>query len=686
MSAKKSREPVGRSAGKAKSWSVGEQRRRIRGMLACVRDAVRAYFDVRGRCVIDGQRNHFHLRECIHCCQALFDGDAADAALANAIVDAVPFHPCDFSTLSMIELLLRYPDKVTRSNTAKLRDHIAEEVRSVQKAHNSFVGGNDNFPAMAVAIQVLGGELVGDEGAVDAGVDTLYSLRDLLTRRGFFSEYNSPTYAAVTLHALAETANHARHAEARRLAKHGADRMWLDVAAHWHPGTSFPAGPQSRAYHADSTMLSSHLHTVMWSVFGDVVWPSPLERYFGPQAEARFEHIVHRLGYMHSALAGYAATVHRVGDDIARLAFDKRYPFRARGTAEMGTFHLGDYRENENGAVVHVPGRCVAFGSDDVCLNTYMEKGFAIGTSTRGFLSGTQSEVFFETHRRRPRGRTLADVRSVFVRYLVGPTDLTAEMAAGLIRQHALAWAVQDDTRALALYHPNGDLHRGVTDLRLCVLLPEADAPVDEVWIGDRRLPDRDGESPTADWVILKDGPMLLAFHPLAATDLGRRVAVRSEHVDGLRVISFYNYEGAKRTFARDELPAVRNGFVFEAATTRQYRTAGAFLKALRRAQVSDTVVMATRRVRYLRGRREMLLWLDPRRQSIKAATVNGRQVAYDPLEIDGVDVARVPWLNKGVPYADIDWWQRIADRPGMEGQEGVAGRRVERAPRRKCT
>ena len=647
-------------------------------MLALVRGAAHTYFDRGGQCTFDAAANHFGLREHVHCCKALLDGNRDDAVLANAILAAAELHSCDFSTLTIIELMLYWPAKLTPANAARLRAHIARQAVGVQKAHNSFIGGNDNFPSMALAIMVLGGELVGDARAVEAGLDTLYSLRDLLTRRGFLSEYNSPTYAAVTLRALGETAGNARHPEARRLARQAAYRVWLDVAAHWHPGTSFPAGPHSRSYHADSTMVSSHLHTVVWSTFGDRVWPSPIERYFGPDAERRYEHIIHRLPYMQAALPGYGATVHQVTDDLARLAFRKRYPFRAGGTAEMGTYHMGDYRVNEHGAVVHVPGRCTDFGAGEVCLNTYMRREFAVGTSTRGFLSGTQSEVFFETHRRVTGGRGAAPTRSVFARYLVGPTDLVAEMKGGLIRQQALAWAVQDDARAMALYHPNGDRRRGVTDLRLCLLLPEPDAPVDEVWIGDRRLPDRDGESESADWVIVKDGPMLLAFHPLAATDLGRRVTVRSEHAHGLRIISFYNYEGPKRSFPREALPPVRNGFVFEAGTVVRDGTPRGFLKALRGAQISDTILMETRRVRYQRGRRELCLWLDPSRHSVKAATVNGRQVSHDPLSVDGVDNARVPWLDKGVPHGELDWWQRIADRPGMEGQECVSGRRVK--------
>jgi len=89
--------------------------------------------------------------------------------------------------------------------------------------------------------------------------------------------------------------------------------------------------------------------------------------------------------------------------------------------------------------------------------------------------------------------------------------------------------------------------------------------------------------------------------------------------------------------------------------------------------------VLEARRVRYLRAGRELFLWMDPARQTIKSAVVNGREVAYAPLEVDGVDSARVPWNNPpGLLHENLDWWQRIAARPGLPGLEGVSGRRVE--------
>ncbi len=676
------------SASNLKPWALSLQRQRSRRLFAAVRETCRDFFAEDGRCrVSDGQSegaaagktrgSPFYLREIVHSAVAFFEGNAADAEFANRILDHVEIQSCDFTTVSLIEILLRYGTRVSPANRRRIREHLKHEVEHVCKPHNAFIGYNDNFPAMACFILVVGGELVGKPSAVQAGLDSLYSLRDLLTRRGFFSEYNSPTYAAVTLHGLGETARWARHPEARRLAKAGAERMWLDLALHWHPEISFLAGPHSRSYHGNSIAWAGVTTTVLWVVLGDVVRCGPLDTIFGANAAQSHEARANTLPFCQAGCGGYAGTLHPIADDIGALFLKKAYPFRVCGTTEFATFHAGEYRRLENGAPAHIPGRCADFGACEAQLYTYMEKDFALGTATRMFLSGGQCEYFYELHRRVPQPRTWGDIRAVFSRYTVNDLEPEAPGTIDLLPQQGVGFAVQDDRRALVVCQPNAAFVDGIRSLKLSLILQERTGPVDEIWMGARRLKDGDGESATADWVILRDGVVLLAFLPLCATDLGRRMAMRSRRENGCRVISFYNYEGAARDFTHPELKRVQNGFVCEVSTTREFPTVAAFRKALRQAQVSDTTLMEARRVRYLRAGRELALWLDPLQQSVKAAVVNGRQVACPPLAADGLDAGRVPWLGQGVQHRDLAWWERIAKRPALAGLEGVSGKAV---------
>jgi hypothetical protein len=68
-------------------------------------------------------------------------------------------------------------------------------------------------------------------------------------RFGIPREYNSPTYAAVTLRALQRLTDLVKHQETRIRARTVAARLGLSAALHIHPGTGRWAGPHSRAYH-----------------------------------------------------------------------------------------------------------------------------------------------------------------------------------------------------------------------------------------------------------------------------------------------------------------------------------------------------------------------------------------------------------------------------------------------------
>ncbi len=671
-------------------WHPALQKERGAYLMSLVRAKARDFFSESGECLVSDQidfdTSHrtvspspFYLRERVNTVLALMAGDAEEAAFGNLILAQIPLSPCDdFSTMNLIEMLLRHPQTVSAENTQRLLEVIAHEATLIQRDLNFFVGANDNFPAMGCFIMVVGGEMVNDDRAVQAGLDSLYSARDLLSRRGFFSEYNSPTYAGVTLHGLDETANHARHPEARELARQASERMWLDVAAHWHPQMSFQAGPYSRAYHNNSIVWSALTNILMWTTFGDIVFINPVRTLF-EEAESSYEARVGNLAFCQAGCGGYAGTVHHIPDYIGEMVLEKRYPFRIRGTAEYGTFHVGEYRKLENGALVHVPGRSADYGADSTYVNTYMEEDLALGTATKPFCGGGQTDLFHAMWRRRVPATEWGDLRAVFARYLVNESQPEDAESGGLLYQHGNGMAIQDDRRVLAVYHPNGYRQEGLHSLRLALIMQELTSPVEEVWIGDRRLPDGDGESEKVDWVLVKDGPVLLAFYPLLGTDLGREVAIRSRQENGYRVLSFYNYQGPARDFTQHELQIVQNGFVCEMATTAEYGDAPAFLADLRKAQISDSTVLEARRVRYLREGRELFLWMDPERQTIKAAVVNGEEIAYPRLEVTGLDSSRLPWLGQPrLWHQDLDWWQRIADRGGIKGMEGLSGRLVE--------
>jgi len=71
----------------------------------------------------------------------------------------------------------------------------------------------------------------------------------LTDQQGHPFEYNSPTYSAVTIRALAQLASLTRHNDTRIRARTALARVGLSAALHIHAGTGRWAGPHSRAYH-----------------------------------------------------------------------------------------------------------------------------------------------------------------------------------------------------------------------------------------------------------------------------------------------------------------------------------------------------------------------------------------------------------------------------------------------------
>lgn len=670
-------------------WDPRLQKQRGDLLMGLVRQAARRFFNADGECIVsevtEFDRDHkiiphtpFYERERIQCALSLMTGSVEDVALGNRILSKMQFSSCAFTSMGLILMLIRHSEDVSSVNRQRILAHLARAVEDEPKPYNSFADG-DNFPAMSCFILIVGGELLKNKDAVQAGIDTLYSARDLLTRRGFFSEYNSPTYAGVSLQALDETVNHARHPEALDLARKASERKWLDVAAHWHPGLSFQAGPYSRAYHNNSIIWSSGTNALVWIALGDVVFLNPVRTYF-EEGAVSYEARVHTLPFYQAGCAGCAKTIHHIPDYIGQLFLAKTFPFRVSGTAETSTYHYGDYRRTKDDACIHIPGASADYGANPVFASTYMEEDFAIGAATRGFASGAQSDIFHEMHKLRPQASSWADVRSVFVRFLTNETKPEDEASKTLLTQEGNGFAIQDDRRALALYYPNGARRAGIHSLKLSLVAQEITSPVDEIWIGDRRLPNGDGESAQLDWVILRDGPMLLAFYPLPTTNLGRRVAIRSARENNYRVISFYNYEGPPRDFAAHDLQIVQNGFIFEASTLREHDGVPAFLADLREGEVCDHTALEVRRVRYLREGRELFLCMDPALQTIKTQAVNGKEVGGIPLTVDGVDLAQVPWIGAaGVLHKNLFWWKRIAARKGIPNHEALSGRCVDK-------
>ena len=132
-----------------------------------------------------------------------------------------------------------------------LRDKIREAIRRASicvrrqntDPHYTNIALEGTFVVMAAA------ELLEDTSLKDYGRERMRRIAATFSEADSFAEYNSPTYAAVSLTALGAIQTFVRDEEVKKLALAMQHSFWRHVGRHFHVPTGELAGPHSRAYH-----------------------------------------------------------------------------------------------------------------------------------------------------------------------------------------------------------------------------------------------------------------------------------------------------------------------------------------------------------------------------------------------------------------------------------------------------
>ena len=571
-------------------------------------------------------------------CMGLMEGDAADVKLGNAILSRARFYrhvrsrsgaeeecPFDiFVTNHSVQMLVLHGaklDVVVREKIEKWARAGLADYMGNRQADYQFHGFNDNMPAKATLGLILGGEYFNDDVALQHGLWNLRQLRDLLTRRGLISEYNSPTYTPFTLVNLTEISQKARSPEARELATLCVERVWADVLGHFHEPTGVMGGPFSRAYHFDSAAQLSSMSGLLWLVHGDGIFPNPLEEYAREPIR-----LLHPHGFCPESLgrlSWIASCDLRPPGYLAEWAHARSYPFSLHATAERGG--AGEQHASE------------------IVVTQHQEADFSLGTAEGETWSPMQSDAFYLTYRRTRPATRIEDVRVGYVKYFIngeGPRD-PAEGLSTYGNVHAL----QDGRTALVLARPRLDLAgKPLTGLRLSMLLPVHFGEIESIVY-------RDGH------VFIEDGTLRLAIRPLNPSGWGGTEAVRLERQSNYQLVSMINYEGPERTFTREELGRTLNGFAFTLGV-RDEETAEAFQARVLQARCVDYWHFGVRVTRYQLGETLLEINYAVELDHVRFASVNGRVLSRAPWQVDGLPAESLPFLDGrtssnavGLPY-----------------------------------
>lgn len=155
----------------------------------------------------------------------------------------------DFNGATLATILHRHNDRLPAALRARIRASLGHAAASIRRRNVSM--GYTNIAVQGTYVTLKAAELLDDRDLLTYARDRLLRFTRKVDETGSFAEYNSPTYAQVTLSNLSRLLEQVRDEEARALAAKIHERAWFSLARHWHAPTMQLAGPHSRSYSTD---------------------------------------------------------------------------------------------------------------------------------------------------------------------------------------------------------------------------------------------------------------------------------------------------------------------------------------------------------------------------------------------------------------------------------------------------
>jgi hypothetical protein len=515
---------------------------------------------------------------------------------------------------------------------------------------------------MATKGLILGGEALRNEAAYQHGLWNLNQFRRLLSRSAWASEFNSSTYSAVTVSALAKIATFAADPAVRDLARECEHRLWAEILLHYHPGTLHQAGPQSRAYPIDYAGHNHALQLLLWMAFGpEATGRDLLASYFQPDGTE----VIHFSGNYWQSIAEFCEmldTELHVPEELAHLITERSYPAVLRGRSEC----MGRFDDQ----------------SADYQTETYMTERFSLGTVNGPLCGGEHTTSLYATYALKPEVKTYRDAATVFFKYLTSDADLgVLEPSADggfagekFFASQGWCYAIQHEHTGLLLCTPNLKNAPVTTDtLKLSLIFPAHYGSIRRSIIGD--APARDGavgECADVAPVSVEAGEVYMHIQPMLPTSLPHATALRFRRQHAYEVLELINYQGTERTFTREELSMALNGLLLTIADRSTYPTLEVFHAAMSDLLVTDYLFAGHRFVLVQRADVEFEVVLTTNHFGMQTESVNGRHVPRPVFESNQLDVARLPFMSGPVernipffpwgdsmnawPYHDMKW------------------------------
>lgn len=586
----------------------------------------------------------------------LFSDDPNERDLGQSLLGTTVLADSTHSPATVLAILNLLPDRLTPATNAHLESQIAQSLAAATE--HCWHDGNVNHPLAAWSALILGGERTGDKRAVDLGIARLHHLRrtigdrrHVLHRQSSLSEYNSPTYTALNLWFLALTAACAEREEARAISRFLEERLWLDVALHFHAPTQQFSGPHSRAYLEDSVGGFSGLHCTLAAALEEDLFLDPTLAFETGHASALVQ----------NSLA--AIIPYHLPDRARELALHKPLPALVRLTTYGESYH-------ENNASSGFDDEVYPGGWSG--LTSYQSAEFSLGTATRPYVNAGHAEAFVVRMRRQETIRGPDDFRSMICRGVFnesrpaqpnrvqvtgGQTDAT------YLYEEGRTAVLQYENRAIVLYRPKCSGRTPFTAFRVDLIISPA-VPFERL-LADHRTIDRlPANLPAESRIIFQDFNTFGVIVPLTPAPQAGSNPITIQMVNGLLTLSIHNHHGAPIDPSPEDLLQWRNGFYFELWPRDAFGELAGFREHIRTIRIED--VMRASGVRWMEvqsGENTLRLVHDPRSERNLEQTVNGLDHRIDHFQAIAMDRGE-PLIPEGTLYGQEAWMARTTSSP----------------------
>lgn len=159
------------------------------------------------------------------------------------------FNWADFNGSLLLLIELRHGSLLGSALRGKLLESIRHAAYSVKRRNVTMT--YTNIAVQGTFVTLAAAQLLHDKDLRAYATDRQHRFAKTVDETGSFAEYNSPTYANVTIVNLTRIRMCVQDADVLKLNERLHDRIWLHLGRHWHVPTRQLAGPMSRCYSTD---------------------------------------------------------------------------------------------------------------------------------------------------------------------------------------------------------------------------------------------------------------------------------------------------------------------------------------------------------------------------------------------------------------------------------------------------